>query len=66
MICLALCSGHLWEVVSAFGTCSRPQPPTHPPPGADPERVKREIEEVIGLDCSRAIMASAKQVGVRL
>ena len=30
--------------------------------GADPERVKREIEEVIGLDCSNAIMASAKQV----
>ena len=30
-------------------------------PGADPERVKREIEEVIGLDCSNAIMASAKQ-----
>jgi GTP-binding protein LepA len=30
-------------------------------PGADPERVKREIEEVIGLDCSGAIMASAKQ-----
>ena len=31
--------------------------------GADPDRVKREIEEVIGLDCSNAIMASAKQVG---
>lgn len=30
-------------------------------PGADPERVKREIEEVIGLDCSNAILASAKQ-----
>lgn len=29
-------------------------------PGADPERVKREIEEVVGLDCSNAIMASAK------
>lgn len=29
-------------------------------PGADPERVKREIEEVIGLDCSGAIEASAK------
>ena len=24
--------------------------------------MKREIEEVIGLDCSNAIMASAKQV----
>ena len=30
-------------------------------PGADPERVRQEIEEVIGLDCSGAIMASAKQ-----
>ncbi|MEB3275211.1 MAG: translation elongation factor 4 [Prochlorothrix sp.] len=30
-------------------------------PGADPERVKREIEEIIGLDCSGAIEASAKQ-----
>jgi len=29
-------------------------------PGADPERVKREIEEIIGLDCSGAIEASAK------
>ncbi|AFY65369.1 translation elongation factor 4 [Geitlerinema sp. PCC 7407] len=29
-------------------------------PGADPDRVKREIEEVIGLDCSGAIEASAK------
>lgn len=30
-------------------------------PSADPERVKREIEEVIGLDASDAIMASAKE-----
>lgn len=30
-------------------------------PGADPERVKAEIEEVVGLDCSNAIMASAKE-----
>jgi GTP-binding protein LepA len=29
-------------------------------PGADPERVKHEIEEIIGLDCSNAIEASAK------
>jgi len=29
-------------------------------PGAEPERIKREIEEVIGLDCSKAIEASAK------
>ncbi|MDR3175657.1 MAG: translation elongation factor 4 [Desulfovibrio sp.] len=28
--------------------------------GADPERVRREIEEVIGLDCSGAIAISAK------
>ncbi len=34
-------------------------------PGADPERVKAEIEEVIGLDCSNAILASAKEgVGI--
>ena len=29
-------------------------------PSADPERVKQEIEEVIGLDASGAILASAK------
>lgn len=29
-------------------------------PGADPDRVVREIEEVIGLECSNAILASAK------
>lgn len=29
-------------------------------PGAEPDRVVREVEEVIGLDCSNAIMASAK------
>lgn len=29
-------------------------------PGADPDRVKREIEEVIGIDASDAILASAK------
>ena len=29
-------------------------------PGADPERIKREIEDIIGLDCSNAIEASAK------
>ena len=29
-------------------------------PGADPDRVAEEIEEVIGLDCSGAILASAK------
>ena len=32
--------------------------------GADVERVKREIEEVIGIDCSNAILASAKQVSL--
>ena len=30
-------------------------------PGAEPERVKNEIEEIIGLDCSGAIPASAKE-----
>ncbi|NJN58473.1 MAG: elongation factor 4 [Leptolyngbyaceae cyanobacterium SL_5_9] len=30
-------------------------------PGAEPERVKAEIEEIIGLDCSGAILASAKE-----
>ncbi len=31
-------------------------------PSADPEGVKRQIEETIGLDCSEAIMASAKEM----
>ncbi|MBW4621624.1 MAG: translation elongation factor 4 [Cyanosarcina radialis HA8281-LM2] len=30
-------------------------------PGAEPDRVKSEIEEIIGLDCSQAILASAKE-----
>ncbi len=30
-------------------------------PGADPSRVAGEIEEIIGLDCSGAILASAKE-----
>jgi GTP-binding protein LepA len=35
-------------------------------PGADIDRVKREVEEVIGLDCSDAIPASAKEgVGIK-
>lgn len=29
-------------------------------PAADPERVSKEIEETIGLDCSAAVHASAK------
>lgn len=34
-------------------------------PGAEPERVIEEIEEVVGLDCSQAIRASAKEgIGV--
>ena len=34
-------------------------------PGAEPERIKQEIEEIIGLDCSDAILASAKEgVGI--
>ncbi|MDF9408336.1 translation elongation factor 4 [Pelotomaculum isophthalicicum JI] len=35
-------------------------------PGADPERVKREIEDVIGMDTSECVLASAKSgEGVR-
>ncbi len=35
-------------------------------PGAEPERVKGEIEEIIGLDCSGAILASAKEgIGIQ-
>ena len=30
-------------------------------PSADPERVRREIEEIIGIDASQAILASAKE-----
>src|SRR4029450_8492179 len=30
-------------------------------PGAEPERVKHEIEEIIGLDASGAVLTSAKQ-----
>ena len=30
-------------------------------PSADPERVTKEIEDVIGLDASNAILASAKE-----
>ena len=29
-------------------------------PGADPDRIKEEIEAIIGLDCSNAIPCSAK------
>ncbi|MDF2669410.1 MAG: elongation factor 4 [Paenibacillus sp.] len=35
-------------------------------PSADPERVKHEIEEVIGLDASEAVLASAKAgIGIK-
>jgi len=35
-------------------------------PSAEPERVMKEIEEVIGLDCSEAIMTSAKEgIGIK-
>jgi len=34
-------------------------------PGAEPDRIKQEIEDIIGLDCSNAILASAKEgVGI--
>ncbi|MGH2248871.1 GTP-binding protein, partial [Enterococcus faecalis] len=29
-------------------------------PAADPERVRQEIEDVIGIDASEAVLASAK------
>jgi GTP-binding protein LepA len=35
-------------------------------PSADPEGVKKQIEDSIGLDCSEAIMASAKErIGIK-
>ncbi|HEY9646243.1 MAG TPA: translation elongation factor 4, partial [Chroococcidiopsis sp.] len=35
-------------------------------PGAEPDRVTQEIEEIIGLDCSGAILASAKEgIGIQ-
>ena len=35
-------------------------------PGADPDKIKAEIEEIIGLDCSAAIRASAKEgIGIK-
>ncbi len=35
-------------------------------PAADPERVKKEVEDVIGLDASDAVLASAKEgIGIR-
>ncbi|GER93312.1 elongation factor 4 [hot springs metagenome] len=35
-------------------------------PGAEPERVKAQIEEAIGIDCSDAILASAKEgIGIK-
>ena len=35
-------------------------------PGADPEKVKKQIEDVIGIDCSEAVLASAKEgIGIK-
>ncbi|NTU42396.1 MAG: elongation factor 4 [Nitrospirales bacterium] len=35
-------------------------------PGAEPERVREQIEEAIGIDCTDAILASAKEgVGIK-
>ncbi|MGO9377356.1 MAG: translation elongation factor 4 [Dissulfurispiraceae bacterium] len=35
-------------------------------PSAEPEMVKQQIEEVIGIDCSEAILASAKEgIGIK-
>ena len=35
-------------------------------PGADPDRIKEEVEAIIGLDCSNAIPCSAKPAWVCL
>lgn len=35
-------------------------------PSAEPERIKAQIEDVIGIDCSEAILASAKEgIGIK-
>jgi GTP-binding protein LepA len=35
-------------------------------PGAEPERVKKQIEDAVGIDCSEAILASAKEgIGIK-
>ncbi|KAI6691711.1 hypothetical protein NL676_019421 [Syzygium grande] len=35
-------------------------------PGAEPDHIVKEIEEVVGLDCSNAILCSAKEgIGIR-
>ncbi len=35
-------------------------------PAADPEGVKKQIEETVGIDCSEAVLASAKEkIGIR-
>lgn len=35
-------------------------------PGAEPQRVSQEIEEIVGLDCSEAIFCSAKEgIGIQ-
>lgn len=35
-------------------------------PGADPEKTKKQIEDTLGIDCSEAILASAKEgIGTR-
>lgn len=35
-------------------------------PSAEPERIKEQIEDVVGIDCSEAILASAKEgIGTR-
>ncbi len=35
-------------------------------PSAEPERIKKEIEDILGIDCSNAILASAKEgTGIR-
>jgi small GTP-binding protein len=74
---LVACEGHCWWSMPPRGLKPKPWPTSTWPwrhdleiipvlnkidlPGADPERIKQEIEDIIGLDCSNAILASAKE-----
>lgn len=51
--------GRKWAMQTTGNSISNLLFPT-PHAGAEPERVIREIEEIIGLDCSNIIRASAK------
>src|SRR5918992_519383 len=74
---LAACEGALLVVDAAQGVEAQTVPHVHLAldhnlailpvinkidlPSADPERVKKQIEDVIGLDASHAVLASAKE-----